>query len=174
MTAAAETSELAEQTAFIADKNSDLILRIGSTVTTDPQRVFQVCSKTLCRVSRVFEEALFGPWADSNDNKGQWIVELPEDEPRPFEVLLPMMNGLLWLVKVPSTDLMCQIVKVAEKYDLFDLILPFREQWSQIPINDSNPEIATCLIFRWPTLPGTWATRPNSPASCIILPSTVL
>jgi hypothetical protein len=36
---------------------------------------------------------LFGPWAESKPAHGDWIVELPEDEPRFLETQLFIVHG---------------------------------------------------------------------------------
>jgi hypothetical protein len=73
---------------------------------------------------------LFGPWTEAKPREGEWVVELPEDDPRSLSTLLGILHGKF--ANVPTTlplDGLYRIVLVADKYDLMSIIWPWASAW---------------------------------------------
>jgi hypothetical protein len=81
---------------------------------------------------------LFGPWAEAKPADGDWIVELPEDDPEPAKILLPIVHGRFGAVlEDMSLDRLYGIVIFADKYDLFQIIQPLANPWV-VPLEESR------------------------------------
>ena len=80
----------------IIDPRGDLHLGIGISGTGgDPAQSFQVCSRTLARMSPVLERMLYGSFAESNSQRQtDWTIELPEVKAAPFALLAFICHGL--------------------------------------------------------------------------------
>ncbi|EJT75358.1 hypothetical protein GGTG_05295 [Gaeumannomyces tritici R3-111a-1] len=72
------------------DDRGDLQLLVG--VAPD-QYKFIVCSRTLLRASSVFNTMLNGPWTEKQLVSGDWVVELPDDDPISLRRVLTLTHG---------------------------------------------------------------------------------
>ncbi|KAK4169698.1 hypothetical protein QBC43DRAFT_198195 [Cladorrhinum sp. PSN259] len=123
----------------VLDEDGELVLRIGAECCGSdsglgeaaPACDFRVDPFTLRRTSGVFKSMLFGPWAESKPTDGsQWIVDLPEDEPRAFEALLGIVHNRYKLVPVTMTmDLLFEILVICDKYNMTYVITPWANSW---------------------------------------------
>ncbi|KAB5547308.1 hypothetical protein GE09DRAFT_207156 [Coniochaeta sp. 2T2.1] len=97
----------------------------------------------MARSSPVFKSMLYkGFWIESKPDHGDWVVNLPADDIVGFSVLLLILHG--HIRKVPSTmaeyrtagptantvtNILYQIAKTADKYDLLHLLQPWIIKW---------------------------------------------
>ena len=75
---------------------------------------------------------LFGPWKEAKPAQGDWIVELPEDNPDGISSLLSIVHAQFTDTAVPnniSADLLYNILVVADKYDMVQKIRPWADTW---------------------------------------------
>ncbi|EFQ32521.1 hypothetical protein CGRA01v4_05957 [Colletotrichum graminicola] len=108
------------------DKRGDLVLRFGSSSTTD----LRVCSKAMARASDVFEMMLFGPFRESQKEGEEWIVELPEDNIQPMTTLLAIAHGCLRVVPDNvSVPHLFELLVLGEKYNTMHLFRPYLKRW---------------------------------------------
>lgn len=116
------------------DEYSDLRLEVGEQSTA-----FLVCSKAMARSSPAFKVMLYGPFTEAKPKVGEWIVRLPEDDPRAFAILLDIIHGRsdrvpmdLHLAQPPpdcAATLLYDVVKMADKYCLLPLLRPWVNPW---------------------------------------------
>ncbi|KAK3987176.1 hypothetical protein QBC44DRAFT_246470, partial [Cladorrhinum sp. PSN332] len=124
------------------DADGDLILRIGDGLGAEGQaQTFQVCSAALRRSSQVFKSMLnaFGPRKGPKPTNQQeegsdveWTVNLPEDDPHAFSILLNILHG--HVDQVPADiDLrkLEKVLAIADKYFLTRMTKPWIETWSK-------------------------------------------
>jgi hypothetical protein len=86
--------------------------------------VAEVASAALRRASSVRKSMLFAPWTDAKPAQGNWTVDLPEDNPEAFKVLVSILHESFGTVpKLASLDFLCGILVV-----LFLILLHGHEQ----------------------------------------------
>ncbi|KAI8307384.1 hypothetical protein K4K61_003578 [Colletotrichum sp. SAR11_59] len=138
------------KTPIILEELGDLQLRVGSDHADHPT-IFLVCSKTLARSSPVLKKMLYGGFAESlsaQEKKEDWVVDLPDDEPSSFKLLLHIMHSNF--SQVPheiSLESLFQLVVVLDKYDSIALIRPWASSWLR-DIKDST-EYPMALHIAW-------------------------
>jgi len=113
------------------DPDGDLLLHVGTKLASvvNP-RVFKVCSAALRRASPVWKFMLFGPFTEAKPAVGDWVVELPEDDPETLKILLGLLHGVF--AAIPPTlplAVLCRVLVMADKYDLFHLLRPVVNAW---------------------------------------------
>ena len=116
----------------IIDPRGDLHLGIGISGTrSDPAQSFQVCSRTLARMSPVLERMLYGSFAESNSQRQtDWTIELPEVKAAPFALLAFICHGRFDRVpKVLSTDELFDLIILTHYYDCTPVLAPWTERW---------------------------------------------
>jgi hypothetical protein len=121
-------------TVTVVDPRGDLFLEIGlSDMGSGPAQSFQVCSRSLARMSPVLERMLYGSFAESNAQCRQtdcWTIDLPEVKPAPFALLAYICHGRFDRVpKVLSTDELFDLVALAHYYDCTPALAPWAERW---------------------------------------------
>jgi hypothetical protein len=123
------------------DRYGDVMLQVGGKTTDSPhQRVcFVVCSRTLARVSPVFDRMLFGHFAEpatGKETKAAWVVELPEDEPAAMEVFLNIAHGRFDRIPaVLGIDELYHLTVLTNSYDATPLLGPWAQGWMDF-VND--------------------------------------
>ncbi|KAK7444601.1 hypothetical protein Landi51_08413 [Colletotrichum acutatum] len=95
----------------------------------DATQSFIVCAKALARHSPVFKRMLFGGFKKSKPSKSDsddWVVELPGDETKPFEILLDIIHGLFEQVpELLTLDELTALLVLTDKYDVTSLTRPW-------------------------------------------------
>ncbi|KAK0667809.1 hypothetical protein QBC41DRAFT_338096 [Cercophora samala] len=123
----------------VIDDDGDLILRVGAA--EDSVKNFKVDSTTLRRASKVLKAMLFGPWAESRKPVSvvgtgaiaeSWTVELPDDDPLNFGILMSIAHARFDLVpewwtwsRWKRPRCVGEAVALADKYDMLHLLGPF-------------------------------------------------
>jgi hypothetical protein len=105
----------------------DLILDIGR-----EKSLFLVDSLVMAAESPVFRQMLFGPWADAAVDKNKaWVVALPEDDPRMFELVSRIVHGriedLPEFIEI-GLDGLAALLMLTEKYDISHILEPWSDQ----------------------------------------------
>lgn len=127
------------------DDTGELILEVG----TSPSTPCRVCPKSLARVSPVFKAMLYGGFAESKSQHGDWVVQLPEDKIAGFAIMLDIIHGHVHKVPAAYKDF-CEYVKsrqertdvtidmvyhaarAADKYAIVHLLRPWAESWIKL------------------------------------------
>lgn len=131
------------------DANGDLLLKVGAKLVVRPW-FFLVCSAALRRSSAVWKSMLFGPWIEAKPIEGDWIVDLPEDNPESFGVLLAILHGTFSAVpSAVSLDFLCAILVLAGKYNWIHLLHPYIDRWAAAV---KNPNLKVYYKSKIPTL----------------------
>lgn len=99
--------------------------------TKDESKCFLVCSRTLARVSPVFDRMLHGPFAEGKpgDDK-DWLVGLPEDKATAMEVFLNISHGFLQRAprSLPMHELY-DLTALTHYYDATPILAPWVRPW---------------------------------------------
>lgn len=151
-----ETAQLRFETVPVAE-DGDLTLVVSSghqASTSEPpfSKKLTVCSKTLSRASPVFKRMLYGEFAESKQQQ-PWIVQLQDDDPQAFELLLYTMHARF--DKTPfslSVEDLFYATALTDKYDMTHLLRPwahqcFMEGYDGVTLTDcekSRPQ--NCLL----------------------------
>lgn len=125
-----------------------------------PVQVYVVCSKTLSRASKPFKTMLYGPFAESKnqqkDPESPWKVNLPDDDPKTFAVLMNIIHNKFTLVpKTMSRDELFKITVLTDKYAMTDVLHPWATSWitplADIKINKAQFASGDerCLWIAW-------------------------
>jgi len=128
----------------IIDSAGDLRLEVGANH-RDEQVSFIVCSKALARRSPIFKTMLFGPFAESKPSAdGEWVVHLPDDHPHGFRILMHIIHAnfagvpvtldsdkLTGMRKSSEYDLLYEIARMTDKYDMVDVVRPWINTWNE-------------------------------------------
>ena len=111
------------------DPKGDLTLRVGAR-TEHGAHDFVVCSRAMARSSAVWNRMLFGIFSESKPATGDWIVTLPEDDPRSLAALLSITHGRFASVpQTPSIESLYSIMVLANKYDMTEMVQPWAQPW---------------------------------------------
>ncbi|ETS87290.1 Chitin synthase 1 [Pestalotiopsis fici W106-1] len=136
------------------DPWGDLTLRVGP---DDATQDFNVCPKTLARISPVFERMLYGNFAEAKANASatgsEWIVRLPEDEPNTMGRFLSIVHGEYdEAMRDLSLDQIYNLTVVTHYYDATRVLRPWAEAWITYMTNlveDVNTPILKILWVAW-------------------------
>jgi hypothetical protein len=102
---------------------------------------------------------LFGPWMEKKPSGGEdWVVELPEDSPDAFEIILPIVHTQPHALPgdVPFSQFLDTIL-LADKYDFREVMSPWIRCWPKDRSNREyleelkphEDEFAAAMIFTW-------------------------
>ncbi|KAL7626527.1 hypothetical protein AAE478_003299 [Parahypoxylon ruwenzoriense] len=116
------------------DHRGDVKLRIGPQEESGAYVLFTVCSRSLARVSLVFDRMLYGDFAEARSNQPNdtedWIVSLPEDKSAPMEVLLSITHGHFQRVpKMLPVDELYDLTVLTHYYDATHILGPWAKTW---------------------------------------------
>ncbi|KAG7114510.1 hypothetical protein HYQ46_011314 [Verticillium longisporum] len=140
-----------------ADPRGDLKLNVGNP-SDDPSssRCFLVCSRTLARISPVFDRMLYGAFAESRGKHtadAAWTVDLPEDPPFAFNIFVTISHGFVH--KVPrslSIDELYDLTVLTHYYDVTHILAPWASRWIA-SLHEPNPGspilLAKLLWISW-------------------------
>ncbi|KAI5922765.1 hypothetical protein F4810DRAFT_701641 [Camillea tinctor] len=120
------------------DPAGDLHLSVGK---DEAARFFVVCSKSLARSAPFWKTLLYGGFFESkkpdsqDQDKTDWVVKLPEDDPKSMELLLNIVHGRFEFVpeheaRIPVDDLY-NLCVLADKYDMVHMLRPWARGWSK-------------------------------------------
>jgi hypothetical protein len=112
------------------DADGDLRLRVGSKTEGDVQD-FVVCSRTMGRSSPVWKAMLFSGYKESRPMEGEWVVSLPEEDPKALLTVLNIIHGRFAEVpKNPPLGQLYRILVLTHKYDMVQKVQPWATSWS--------------------------------------------
>ncbi|KAI0452903.1 hypothetical protein F5B21DRAFT_481523 [Xylaria acuta] len=115
------------------DPKGDLCIQVGEA----PATSFIVCSRTLARTSSFWNTMLYGEFKESKkfcpENGLEWMVELPDDDPRPMALLLNIVHCHFDVVPsypgpIGIQDLY-EISVLTDKYDMTHTLRPWARGW---------------------------------------------
>ncbi|KAF5623416.1 hypothetical protein F52700_10038 [Fusarium sp. NRRL 52700] len=107
------------------DESGDLHLKVGQ----NPGRLMLVDSRALSRVSPRLKELVSINQKDGEDG-GDWTIELPDDDPVPFTVLMNLIHTRF--EKVPAKVSLKKLYGaciLTSKYDMTQVLRPVAERW---------------------------------------------
>ena len=115
------------------DRRGDLTLRVGppDAITSNS---FLVCSRTMARISPVFDRMLYGSFVESKSAtdggaKG-WVVDLPADDPASLAILVRIAHGHFNEVpKALSIDTLYSLTTLTHYYDATPALIPWIDTW---------------------------------------------
>ncbi|OLN87049.1 hypothetical protein CCHL11_06489 [Colletotrichum chlorophyti] len=125
------------------DPRGDVIFLVGCAFGDEtPARRFRVCSRTMARVSPVFDRMLHGNFSESKPGSethssasgtpgaSDWVVKLPDDRPDTFMIFLSIAHGRFRGVpKVLSIDSFYELTALTHYYDATPLLAPWLHRW---------------------------------------------
>lgn len=132
------------------DPRGDVKLCVGE---TDPA-TFTACSGALARASPVFERMLFGQFMESKPTtSGDWLVELPEDEPEALSIFLQISHGQFDQVpRAPLIDDLYDLTALSSYYDGTHMLEPWVGRWMSLVEDDtkaSKESMSKSLWLAW-------------------------
>ncbi|KAI1802631.1 hypothetical protein F4811DRAFT_572819 [Daldinia bambusicola] len=138
------------------DRRGDVRLRVGQN-RDSVAVIFTVCSRSLARVSPVFDRMLYGGFAEGRSNHGKdgdgWVVNLPEDSPAAMAVLLSIVHGRFEQVpKALSVDELYDLTVLTNFYDATSCLGPWSDKWKAVVEKlerESNELMPKLLWISW-------------------------
>ncbi|KAF5542462.1 hypothetical protein FMEXI_7436 [Fusarium mexicanum] len=107
------------------DESGDLYLQVGQ----NPGRLMLVDSRALSRVSPRLKEIVSLNQKDTEDG-GDWTIQLPDDDPAPFTVLMNLIHTRF--EKVPAKVSLKKLYGaciLTSKYEMTQVLRPVAERW---------------------------------------------
>lgn len=117
------------------DPNGDLCLEVGPF-----SAQFIVCSKTMARSSPFWNKMLYGGFAEGKkaqpgNEKSEWVVKLPEDNPAAMEIALNIIHSRFDQVcgyeDFIYTTHFYNLCVLTDKYDMTHILRPWARGWSR-------------------------------------------
>ncbi|ROT35251.1 hypothetical protein SODALDRAFT_363062 [Sodiomyces alkalinus F11] len=159
----------------VFDPLGDLRLRCGAELGSAVQD-FVVCSRSLARASPVLRVLTYGPFAESRANQSsaspdkdnEWVIDLPEDDPKPFRDILNIVHGRFNLVpRRLSLAALYDVLALTHKYDMSAVIKPWSDGWYQNVDTEPNANDPRLLLVarelgatqRFASLVREWAIK---------------
>ncbi|OTA99379.1 hypothetical protein M426DRAFT_325179 [Hypoxylon sp. CI-4A] len=145
-------SKKSQPSRIVIDPDGELCLAVGECDTV----TFVVCPKALARASPVWKKLLYGGFAESiQPEKGsgeEWIVKLPEDDPKTMEIVLNIIHCRFDRVPTSVRQLMLlsdnggfiniytlyHLTVLTDKYDLSRILQPWASRWVR-DLPDADP-----------------------------------
>ncbi|PPJ59968.1 hypothetical protein CBER1_11029 [Cercospora berteroae] len=79
----------------VIDPRGDLVVTVGPDGDDEVSRQIRLCSRTLSRVSSVFEAMLYGGYKENkSDQSDDWSIRLAHDFPDTFDLFAQITHGL--------------------------------------------------------------------------------
>ncbi|RBR02944.1 hypothetical protein FVER53590_01272 [Fusarium verticillioides] len=107
------------------DESGDLYLKVGQ----NPGRLMLVDSRALSRVSPRLKQIVSFNQKDTEDG-GSWTIELPDDDPVPFTVIMNLIHTRF--EKVPAKVSLKKLYGaciLTSKYEMTQVLRPVAERW---------------------------------------------
>lgn len=146
--------QMAKEEPIILDPYGDVQLRVGAE--GSGRVTFTVCSRTLARISPVFDRMLYGYFAESKKattSRDDWIVDLPDDKPAAMEIFLNVAHSNFRKVpRVLSVDDLYDVTALTNYYDATMILSPWVDRWiSSIDdiAQDANLLMPKLLWISW-------------------------
>ncbi|VUC23050.1 unnamed protein product [Clonostachys rosea] len=119
------------------DYHGDIKLRVGGRKIGDGLSIeptyFTACSRTLARISPVFDRMLYGHFAEARKPATldqDWIVNLPDDKPEPMGILLEIAHcQFLSVPKTLTLEQLYDLTVLTNYYDATALLSPWVDSW---------------------------------------------
>ncbi|KAL0942959.1 nuclear pore protein-like protein [Colletotrichum truncatum] len=128
------SSELTE-----LDCRGDVVFVVGSATENTPARRFRVCSRTMARVSPVFDRMLHGNFAESKPTAtdpvtkaatSDWVVELRDDKPDAFDLFASIAHSKFRRVpRTLSVGKLYDLTVLTHYYDATPVLTPWLQSW---------------------------------------------
>ncbi|WYZ41224.1 hypothetical protein EsH8_V_000119 [Colletotrichum jinshuiense] len=144
-----ETTEL--------DCRGDVVFIVGSTADNTPARSFRACSRTMARVSPVFDRMLHGNFSESRPAGAgagaaadttmtahsspagttppapakEWVVNLPDDKSDAFDLFASIAHSRF--ARIPrslSIDKLYELTVLTHYYDATPMLTPWLQTWA--------------------------------------------
>ncbi|KAK4194933.1 hypothetical protein QBC40DRAFT_317738 [Triangularia verruculosa] len=136
------------------DTRGDLKLNVGTAQKDGNKkpRCFLVCSRTLSRVSPVFDRMVNGSFVEAKPNNPKiWTIDLPDDKPLALELFLNIAHG--HLSKAPPTlslDDLYDLTTLTHFYVATKILVPWIRPWIKA-LHDatSGPNVAAVPKLIW-------------------------
>ncbi|XXG98133.1 hypothetical protein Hte_004454 [Hypoxylon texense] len=135
------------------DQHGDLKLRVGPPNETT-SNTFLVCSRSLARISPVFDRMLYGSFNEAKDsNPEDWTVDLPEDDPASLAIIIRIAHGHFSEVpKILAIDRLYTLTTLTHYYDATKILVPWVDGWLasiEDILRDSNQLMPKFLWISW-------------------------
>ncbi|KAF5486115.1 hypothetical protein CGCF413_v014157 [Colletotrichum fructicola] len=120
------------------DPRGDVVFVVGSAAAEDtPARSFRACSRTMARVSPVFDRMLNGKFTEakpaasgSGDAAADWVVQLRDDKPDAFALFASIAHAQYRCVPRSLTiDKFYDLTVLTHYYDATPMLTPWLQGW---------------------------------------------
>lgn len=120
------------------DPRGDVVFVVGSAAAEDtPARSFRACSRTMARVSPVFDRMLNGKFTEakpaasgSGDPAADWVVQLRDDKPDAFALFASIAHAQYRCVPRSLTiDKFYDLTVLTHYYDATPMLTPWLQGW---------------------------------------------
>jgi hypothetical protein len=118
----------------IVDPRGDVKLRVGKEESKGGLAIFQVCSRTLARSSKVLDTMLYGRFLESQSNAlsngEEWTIDLPEHSPNAMRIYLNIIHAKFQEIPtVVSIDNLYELTMLTNYYDSSSLLSCWVDKW---------------------------------------------
>ncbi|KAK1468402.1 hypothetical protein CMEL01_00169 [Colletotrichum melonis] len=133
------------------DQRGDVVFVVGTAVDNTPARSFRVCSRTMARISPVFDRMLHGSFAESKPTAPSsdlislsssgingtttspakdWIVHLRDDRPDSFDLLASIAHSQFQRIpRALSIAKLYELTVLTHYYDATPVLSPWLQTW---------------------------------------------
>ncbi|KAI0377600.1 hypothetical protein F5Y04DRAFT_173441 [Hypomontagnella monticulosa] len=135
------------------DQRGDLRLRVGPANETSSTS-FLVCSRTMARISPVFDRMLYGSFAEAKPTDAEnWVVDLPEDDPASLAIIVRIAHGHFNEVpRILTIERLYTLTTLTHYYDATPILTPWVDTWLNSVddiLRDSNILMPKFLWVAW-------------------------
>ncbi|KAF6791346.1 nuclear pore protein-like protein [Colletotrichum sojae] len=122
------------------DPRGEVVFVVGAAAPENtPARRFRLCSRTMARVSPVFDRMLHGNFSESKpaaadasgpDGSVSWVVDLPDDNAAAFDLFASIAHSSFQ--RVPrglSIDRLYDLTVLTHYYDATPMLTPWLQGW---------------------------------------------
>lgn len=113
-----------------------------------------VCSRSLARASPVFRNMLYGRFSEAMPARGEWRVELPEDDPNALCFLFNIIHGRFDRIAngigaVYADRDIYEVAILTDKYDLTHMLRPWANSWLNDIANRHRRDFTSRIWIAW-------------------------
>lgn len=136
------------------DPRGDLTLRVGADRLDESKpepKCFLVCSRTIARVSPVFDRMIYGSFAEAGPADGkEWTVDLPEDKSSALQLFAIISHGFLHRVPHALSILeLFDLTVLTHYYDATRILVPWVRPWMEALHDPSAATDETAPKMLW-------------------------